>query len=303
MMIWVNRGGGGAATSVVSVLWGAGGGLTVQAATAVTSADIATMTRMGPGTVFRVSASGVRPRFRRSCGGKERRTVRNLLSDAGGTLDMPKVYGVKEKDQVVDHIIDMILSGQLRTGDRIDRTRITKELGLSRIPVQEAILQLEHDGILSTRYHRGAFVARFDEATIREHHELYGILTGIVAARAATNPTPRILAHLDSSLRTFRTAADSHQFQQACWAYRTTLNEEYAGPRLQAAIRASQSFVPNSFWKYPDNQADFGPIYEEEIAAIRRGDPEAARMACDKRAERMAKIMIDELTASGVLGA
>ena len=61
--------------------------------------------------------------------------------------------------------------------------------------------------------------------------------------------------------------------------------------------------MPNSFWKYPDNQADFGPIYEEEIAAIRRGDPEAARMACDKRAERMAKIMIDELTASGVLGA
>ncbi|MDQ2638319.1 MAG: GntR family transcriptional regulator, partial [Actinomycetota bacterium] len=150
---------------------------------------------------------------------------------------MPKIYGVKEKDQVVDHIIDLILSGRLRTGDRIDRTEITKELGLSRIPVQEAILQLEHDGILTTRYHRGAFVERFDEATIHEHHELYGILTGIVTGRAATNPTPRILAHLDSSLRVFEAAQDSVQFQDACWAYRTVLNEEYAGPRLQAAIR------------------------------------------------------------------
>ncbi|BBY82407.1 GntR family transcriptional regulator [Mycolicibacterium pulveris] len=216
---------------------------------------------------------------------------------------MPKVYGVKEKDQVVDHIIDMILSGRLRTGDRIDRTKITKELGLSRIPVQEAILQLEHDGILSTRYHRGAFVERFDEATVREHHELYGILTGVVASRAATNPTPRILAHLDSSLRAFREAADSLQFQQACWDYRNILNAEYAGPRLQAAIRASQSFVPNSFWKYPGNRTDFGPVYEEEILAIRRGDPDAARLACEKRAELMAKIMVDELTATGVFDA
>ncbi len=215
---------------------------------------------------------------------------------------MPKVYGVKEKDQVVDHIIDMILSGRLRTGDRIDRTEITKELGLSRIPVQEAILQLEHDGILTTRYHRGAFVERFDEATVHEHHELYGILTGIVAARAATNLTPRILAHLDSSLRAFRAAEDSTQFQHACWGYRDPLNEEYAGPRLQAAIRAARSFVPNSFWNYPNSGTDFLPVYEEEISAIRRGDPDAARVACVKRSELMAKIMLDALTRSGVFG-
>lgn len=215
---------------------------------------------------------------------------------------MPKIYGVKEKDQVVDHIIDLVLSGRLRTGDRIDRTEITKELGLSRIPVQEAILQLEHDGILTTRYHRGAFVERFDEATVHEHHELYGILTGLVTARAATNTTPRILAHLDSSLRAFQAVEDSAQFQEACWVYRNALNEEYAGPRLQAAIRALQSFVPNSFWNYPDSTTDFRPAYEEEISAIRRGDADAARFSCVKRAELMAKIMIDKLTTSGVLG-
>lgn len=215
---------------------------------------------------------------------------------------MPKTYGVKEKDQVVDHLIDLILTGRLRTGDRIDRTEITKELGVSRIPVQEAILQLEHDGILSTRYHRGAFVERFDEATILEHHELYGILNGIVAARAASNPTPRIIAHLDTSLRALRAASDSNQFQEACWNYRRPINEEYAGPRLQAAIRASQSFVPNSFWMYPNNRTDFLPTYEDEIAAIRRRDPEGAKAACANRAELMSKIMLADLTMRGVLG-
>ena len=84
---------------------------------------------------------------------------------------MPKKYGVKEKDQVVAHIVNLVLTGKLRTGDRVDRNEIANDLGLSRVPMQEAIVQLEHDGLLSTSYHRGAFVERFDEDTIREHHE------------------------------------------------------------------------------------------------------------------------------------
>ena len=98
---------------------------------------------------------------------------------------MPKKYGVKEKDLVVTHVVNMVLTGKLRSGDRLDRNEIAHDLGLSRVPIQEAVVQLEHDGILSTRYHRGAYVERFDESTVREHHELYGLVSGIAAGRAA----------------------------------------------------------------------------------------------------------------------
>jgi hypothetical protein len=56
MMICVARGGGGAVIFDVSVLWGAGGGLTVQADVISVSAHSAATTRWGPGTLFRVSA-------------------------------------------------------------------------------------------------------------------------------------------------------------------------------------------------------------------------------------------------------
>ena len=87
---------------------------------------------------------------------------------------MPKKYGVKEKDLVVSHVVNLLLTGKLRSGDRVDRNEIAQELGLSRVPIQEAVVQLEHDGILSTQYHRGAYVERFDESVVREHHEVYG---------------------------------------------------------------------------------------------------------------------------------
>lgn len=209
---------------------------------------------------------------------------------------MPKKYGVKEKDLVVSHILHLLLTGKLRSGDRVDRNEIALGLGVSRVPIQEALVQLEHDGIVSTRYHRGAFVERFDEATVLEHHELDGMLNGIASARAATSPTPRILGQLDTLMRSLRTAKDSRAFTDVAAEYRRTVNEEYAGPRLHATIRASQSLIPRLFWTtYQSGRDEMLPFYEDETAAIQRRDPEAARAACVDRSYLMAQTMLAEL--------
>jgi DNA-binding GntR family transcriptional regulator len=215
---------------------------------------------------------------------------------------MPKTYGAKEKDQVVAFILNQVLTGKLRSGDRVDRNEIARELGISRVPIQEAIVQLEHDGLLSTRYHRGAFVSRFDADSISEHYELHGVLNGIASARAATNPTPRILGQLETVMRTLRTSKEPRAFQRATRDYRRKINDEYAGPRLQAAIRASQGLVPRAFLlSYPGIVAEMLPFYEDETAAIRHRDPDGARAACSGCAELMAVVMVTELVRRRVL--
>lgn len=215
---------------------------------------------------------------------------------------MPKRYGIKDKDLVVSHIITLVMTGRLRGGDRIDRNEIAGDLGLSRVPVQEAVVQLEHDGILCTRYHRGAYVEPFDEAAVREHHELYGVLTGIASARAAADPAPRILPQLSNALQSMRTAKDAKAFHQASVIYRRTINKAYAGPRLRAAIRGSLSFAPAEFWiAHPRAKSDFLPGFEDETAAIERHDAAAARELCARRGGEMAAVMLTELRRRGVL--
>ena len=209
---------------------------------------------------------------------------------------MPKKYGVKEKDQVVSHILNLLLTGKLRSGDRVDRNEIALGLGVCRVPIQEALVQLEHDGIVSTRYHRGAFVERFDEATVLEHYELDGLLNGIASARAAANPTPRILGQLDALMRSLRGAKDARAFSEIAGEYRRTINDEYAGPRLHATIRASQNLIPRVFWMtYQSNRQDILPCYEDETSAIQRRDPDAARAASVGRSYLMAQTMLAEL--------
>src|SRR4051794_1483366 len=215
---------------------------------------------------------------------------------------MPKKYGVKEKDLVVSHVVNLVLTGKLRSGDRLDRNEIAEQLGLSRVPIQEAVVQLEHDGVLSTRYHRGAYVERFDDDAIHEHHELYGILNGLASARAATVRDPMLLDTLHALLEAMRAAKESRAFSDAARRYRKTVNETYAGPRLQAAIRASQTLMPPSFWPvYFGSHAELLTYYAAETTAIAAGDPGAARAACLGRAQLMGRIMLAELVRRRVL--
>ncbi len=217
---------------------------------------------------------------------------------------MPKKYGVKEKDLVVEHVVNLILTGKLRSGDRVDRNEIAHQLGVSRVPIQEAVVQLEHDGILSTQYHRGAYVAPFDAAVVREHHEIYGMLSGIASARAAQARDPERLRQLDALVDTMRANVDSRAFQEAAFQFRVLINEEYSGPRLLAVIRGSQSFMPRAFWMaYADNQRDLLRYFEDELDALHRGDGEAARTANIGRADAMGQIMLAELVRRGVLPA
>lgn len=215
---------------------------------------------------------------------------------------MPKKYGVKEKDQVVAHIVNLVLTGKLRSGDRLDRNEIAEELSLSRAPVQEAIIQLEHDGILSTRYHRGAYVERFDHEAVREHHELDGVLNGIASARAATDPTDELTERLGGLLENLRNRVESKGFQQSAAKFRRVVNDNYAGPRLQAAIRAASTLMPRTFWSaYTASHDQLLPFYEAEFAAITDREPDRARAACEQRSRLKGRIMLAELIRRGVL--
>lgn len=213
---------------------------------------------------------------------------------------MPKRYGVKDKDVAVTHIVSGLLDGSLRPGDRIDRTEVAATLGMSRVPVQEAVNQLERDGIVAIPYHRGVFLERFDADVVREHYEIYGVLSGIASARAASAHSPELLARLRKLVGAMP-AAEPSEFENLVWEFRRAINQEVSGPRLRAAIGTFQGFMPTAFWlACADSHDSMLPTYIDEVDAIERGDAELARDVVTRRAARMAETVIDELFRRGV---
>jgi len=61
-------------------------------------------------------------------------------------------------EQVANAIRHAILSGNLAPGDKVVEEQLAEGLGVSRVPIREAIRQLQQQGILDVRPRRGAYV-------------------------------------------------------------------------------------------------------------------------------------------------
>lgn len=94
-------------------------------------------------------------------------------------------------------IREAILQGVLRPGERLQQDEIAAVLGVSRMPVRASLRQLESEGLLFLRPHRGAIVASLQPAEIAELYELRILLEGHLVGIAITNLTPEALRTLE----------------------------------------------------------------------------------------------------------
>ena len=96
---------------------------------------------------------------------------------------------------------DMILSGSLRSGERISELQAVEITGVSRTPVRLALVRLEDEGLLQAIPSGGFMVKAFSERDILDSIELRGTLEGLAARFAAERGTsPRSLEPLKECL-------------------------------------------------------------------------------------------------------
>src|SRR5260370_42697806 len=75
-------------------------------------------------------------------------------------------------NSVADAIRNQILTGALRDGEPIKQDDLAEELGVSRIPVREALRQLSAEGLIDLSPHRSASVKGLSQAELLERIEL-----------------------------------------------------------------------------------------------------------------------------------
>jgi len=129
---------------------------------------------------------------------------------------------------VRDDVLAMILRGELRPGQRINEPDVANRLGVSRVPVREALRELESTGLVAARKHAGVFVREPTGEEVRELYEMRGLLDGFAGRRAARLEAPARLAladRLDASIDAMNAAFAVHDVQRY---YRENLNFHWA---------------------------------------------------------------------------
>ena len=108
---------------------------------------------------------------------------------------------------VSEQIRGRILDGTLKPGERLVEDRLSAELGVSRVPVREALRGLSAEGLVRLLPRRGATVVEVTPADVAELVEVRALLEGLNARLAAQRHDPEIIALLRETLERGNEAA------------------------------------------------------------------------------------------------
>ncbi|MDT3445797.1 MULTISPECIES: GntR family transcriptional regulator [unclassified Pseudofrankia] len=98
--------------------------------------------------------------------------------------------------ELVEAIRERITRGELAPGERLWEERLAAELGVSRIPMREALRALASEGFVRSERYGGTFVAALDADAAHDLLDVRAVLEPLAAAQAATRRTPDQLAEL-----------------------------------------------------------------------------------------------------------
>jgi DNA-binding GntR family transcriptional regulator len=102
-----------------------------------------------------------------------------------------------------DELRRRILEGEYPAGMPLRQAVLAEELGISRIPFREALIQLEAEGLVQTVAHKGAVVARFSADEVEELFEFRALLEPALLEKSAPRLTEDDYEELDAILREY----------------------------------------------------------------------------------------------------
>ena len=104
------------------------------------------------------------------------------------------------RDQIYDILKRRIVLRQIESGKKINEEDLAKSLGVSRTPIRETLLRLEHEGIVKIIPRRGAFVVSQTKEKVMDLFEVREVLEGLVAQLATKNMNHELLDRLKRCL-------------------------------------------------------------------------------------------------------
>lgn len=105
------------------------------------------------------------------------------LSTAGGRGPIERAPSLV--DEITARLQADILEGRLAPGQRISAAAVSRELGVSHIPVREAIRRLEAGALVNSTHRQGATVSRISIDELHEIYNLRRLIEGDLARSAA----------------------------------------------------------------------------------------------------------------------
>ncbi len=202
---------------------------------------------------------------------------------------------------IADSLRTGMLDGRIAGGQKLVQRDLARAFGTSRIPVREALRQLESEGLIDYHPHRGAIVAPLTALEIKEIYEMRVPLEALALRLAVPKlDTPHLVAArraIDDSSG----SATAALFGSLNWRFHHALYEAADRPRLLNAIR--NLYIHASRWpRFQKHQRkSFAAIiaeHREILRACERRNVRAAVKALERHLAASQRLLLEYVAAT-----
>jgi DNA-binding GntR family transcriptional regulator len=192
------------------------------------------------------------------------------------------------------------MAGMYRPGDKVNQDQLAEEFGISRLPVREALIVLEAEGLIENIARRGAFVAQLSRDDIFDRYAVYGVVAGLAAARAAADATPDDFTALTSLIIEMKQAGDDPRLDGLCFDFHRRINIAGSTRHLRSELRRLSEGIPPRLFNYSSEwRAQAQQDHREILDALEAGNAKMAFDATSEHMNRSGKFAVSVLEHSG----
>lgn len=143
-------------------------------------------------------------------------------------------------EMVADEVRGRIIDGRIRLGAALSENGLAAELGISKTPVREALLQLKQEGLVQVQPQRGTYVFRLEAEQVVMLSELRDVLEVAAAQAALTRNAAALaerMAEIYARMREAYDADDRVAYHKLDGAYHEALIELCGNDYIRNAYR------------------------------------------------------------------
>lgn len=188
----------------------------------------------------------------------------------------------RKQDWAYEQMREWIITAQIPPGERIDQEQIAAAMGISRIPLREALARLISEGLLGGQPHRRLVVTELSLPDARDVYLGRRALERALAAEAAAHAKDSDLSAIRASLDTQRqmlAKAGTDDFRDLDRRFHLAIYALAAMPKTLGTATSLYSMSERYVRLYLDDPARSAASFHEHeaiFAAIESGDSEAA---------------------------
>lgn len=207
------------------------------------------------------------------------------------------------RDRIANDLRERILTGDLEAAGTLGLDELANYYGSSRTPVREALIGLQHDGLVQINPRAGIKVVGVSARELIDNFSVFATLSGVAAQWAAERMSKAQVDHVRALNADVERAASGHHHEMVAtnWRFHRDINRASQSTRLCSLIGRTCRVVPVRFFNLVPDQTEITLAeHAELLAAFADRDGERARRVAEAHVASAGELLAARLADGGI---